>query len=527
MRAREPGCQHRERIAVNTASGVAGEDRKTSPLSPKDAIASRIASRTKIASIKGGSPTALLPWIVLSCAEGDVEFGGHVADSGDLVRVGRLGEKDAVGCVQYMRAKFAAHAPRPPDATVPYPPYWRELTPHIAGDAMGTLPAISNLSRFIALIARSSYGTTDSGVLPSEVNVSVIAERPAVNTMTVPLNAASRYILVIRRFLLRVSAIATFFVAFPAIAAGPDIAAIQSKLKDMGLYYAKSDGSWGDETSAAVTRYQIRQGLEINGRLTGETLQSLGMGEDGAPPPDEQPRGDAWRILREEDTTVNEDLPPDSESGMAREEPAEGHTIVSVPSPVAKPSPILQDTKHVRQAEATPPTASETPSPAAAMPSPAGEAPARAVTVPPRAVAVPPRAVAVTQPQQSVRAVTQDRLRDYIAAYVLAGLAPSVEPELEFFADRVNYFGDSGVSKEVIRRDLEQYNAQYPQRHFWLAGDPQIQSETDEAIRVNFPLRFEVSGASGSKSGKLLKTVELRKTGRSLEIIAVDETRMN
>ncbi len=106
----------------------------------------------------------------------------------------------------------------------------------------------------------------------------------------------------------------------------------------------------------------------------------------------------------------------------------------------------------------------------------------------------------------------------------LPGLAPSVEPELEFFADRVDYFGDV-VGKEVIRRDLEQYNGQYPDRRFWLAGDPQIESETDETIRVSFPLRFEVSGPSGSKSGKVLKRVEFRKTGHSLEIIAVDESR--
>ncbi len=102
-----------------------------------------------------------------------------------------------------------------------------------------------------------------------------------------------------------------------------------------------------------------------------------------------------------------------------------------------------------------------------------------------------------------------------------------MEPDLEFFADRVNYFGKGGVSKEAIRRDLEQYNGQYPQRRFWLAGDPRILRETDETITVDFPLRFEVSGASGSKSGRVLKIVELRKSGRSLEIIAVEEKRMN
>src|SRR5678815_2037165 len=47
--------------AKNTRSGVAGLEKVSGPPSPKAATASRMASRTEIASIKGGSPTALLP----------------------------------------------------------------------------------------------------------------------------------------------------------------------------------------------------------------------------------------------------------------------------------------------------------------------------------------------------------------------------------------------------------------------------------------------------------------------------------
>ena len=50
--------------AKNTRSGVAGLASITGPPAPNAAIASRMASRTEIASISGGSPTALLPKIV-------------------------------------------------------------------------------------------------------------------------------------------------------------------------------------------------------------------------------------------------------------------------------------------------------------------------------------------------------------------------------------------------------------------------------------------------------------------------------
>ena len=49
-------------IAIKIASGVAGDGSAICPPgSPKAATASRMASRTEIASINGGSPTALLP----------------------------------------------------------------------------------------------------------------------------------------------------------------------------------------------------------------------------------------------------------------------------------------------------------------------------------------------------------------------------------------------------------------------------------------------------------------------------------
>src|SRR5258708_3186556 len=55
-------------IAVKIASPVAGDANGTSPPArPNAATASRIASRTENASISGGSPTALLPWMVFGC----------------------------------------------------------------------------------------------------------------------------------------------------------------------------------------------------------------------------------------------------------------------------------------------------------------------------------------------------------------------------------------------------------------------------------------------------------------------------
>ena len=61
--------------------------------------------------------------------------------------------------------------------------------------------------------------------------------------------------------------------------------AIQQRLKDQGFYYGEVNGQGGDETSAAIRRYQIRHGLKVSGQLNDETLHSLGMSRNGAAQP--------------------------------------------------------------------------------------------------------------------------------------------------------------------------------------------------------------------------------------------------
>jgi peptidoglycan hydrolase-like protein with peptidoglycan-binding domain len=56
--------------------------------------------------------------------------------------------------------------------------------------------------------------------------------------------------------------------------------ALQQRLKDQGFYYGEVDGQGGDETSAAIRRYQIRYGLKVTGQLNDETLHSLGLSRD-------------------------------------------------------------------------------------------------------------------------------------------------------------------------------------------------------------------------------------------------------
>ena len=54
------------------------------------------------------------------------------------------------------------------------------------------------------------------------------------------------------------------------------IESVQQALKDQGFYYGEITGQMSPDLTAAIRRYQIRSGLQVNGQLDSETLQSLG-----------------------------------------------------------------------------------------------------------------------------------------------------------------------------------------------------------------------------------------------------------
>ncbi|MEJ7703238.1 MAG: peptidoglycan-binding domain-containing protein [Geodermatophilaceae bacterium] len=60
------------------------------------------------------------------------------------------------------------------------------------------------------------------------------------------------------------------------------IASMQQALKDQGFYYGEITGTKDADTTAAIRRYQIRNGLKITGDLNAETQKSLGVRGSGA-----------------------------------------------------------------------------------------------------------------------------------------------------------------------------------------------------------------------------------------------------
>jgi peptidoglycan hydrolase-like protein with peptidoglycan-binding domain len=59
------------------------------------------------------------------------------------------------------------------------------------------------------------------------------------------------------------------------------IESVQQALKDQGFYYGEITGEPSANLTAAIRRYQIRNGLAVNGELNSETLQSLRIDSSG------------------------------------------------------------------------------------------------------------------------------------------------------------------------------------------------------------------------------------------------------
>jgi hypothetical protein len=60
------------------------------------------------------------------------------------------------------------------------------------------------------------------------------------------------------------------------------VSAVQSKLASLGYYHGEIDGILGDESEAALARYQQDQDLSVTGTVTSATLQALGLPYSGS-----------------------------------------------------------------------------------------------------------------------------------------------------------------------------------------------------------------------------------------------------
>lgn len=253
-----------------------------------------------------------------------------------------------------------------------------------------------------------------------------------------------------------------FLCGIVSASADENTRAAQVRLKEGGCYFGVVNGINNSETVAAVKRYQYRNGLPISGHLDTATARALGVAPATAGSP--RPRADSEisRRLRKGDQQFLEKL-----------------NTGTLPPPK----------------------------------SPTAAAPSEPPTVP----------APTDSPHQTTLLLRKERLRDYVDAFVRAGLDPQSRAELEFFGDRVNYYNEGIISREKVRRDLQSYARRWPHRSFSLTGEVRVAPQANSRVSVTFPLRYELRNGSKHSTGTIVKTLLLEVTADDLQIVAVAE----
>ena len=258
-----------------------------------------------------------------------------------------------------------------------------------------------------------------------------------------------------------------------------NVRTVQEKLRDGGFYSGEIDGAYSSDLALALTRYQIRNGLPITGQLDAETSKAL----DAKPAvattaTDRAKSSETWRRLR-----------------GAEQETSAKNNALGAPSPgVGEPSRA-----RVASAQSSPASSDATIQPPETQP------------------------IGSPSTERSATNMSTERLRDYVGAFVLAGLDPHVGSETDFFAERVQYYDEGVIGREKIRKDLQRYAARWPERSFWLDGDITAEPQNGNRVRITFPLRYELRNGGKHSSGKINKTLVLEATGDDLQIVSVKE----
>lgn len=98
------------------------------------------------------------------------------------------------------------------------------------------------------------------------------------------------------------------------------VESVQQALKDEGFYYGEVNGDMNANVTAAIRRYQIRNGLQVSGELNDETLRSLGI----------KPSGSSSR-------STTKFASPTPATGDVPGEPPSDETETASPAPPAQP----------------------------------------------------------------------------------------------------------------------------------------------------------------------------------------------
>jgi hypothetical protein len=138
-----------------------------------------------------------------------------------------------------------------------------------------------------------------------------------------------------------------------------------------------------------------------------------------------------------------------------------------------------------------------------------------------------PRPAPVPTREQNAGDVAKAEMRSFLRSYFDACESSNSQDELEFYAERVEYYDRGAVDKPYIQNELTVYNQRWPDRKYRMGDSLRVVRSGNNTL-VKVRVAFEVGNAAHNRkaSGRTDDTFSLAKRGDSLEIVSVKEARV-
>lgn len=128
---------------------------------------------------------------------------------------------------------------------------------------------------------------------------------------------------------------------------------------------------------------------------------------------------------------------------------------------------------------------------------------------------------------QNAGDVAKAEIRTFLRRYFDACESANPDDELNFYAERVEYFDHGAVDRSYIRNELAVYDQRWPIRKYSLGDSLRVVRSGNNTV-AKIRVAFEVANTEHSRSarGRTDNTFNLAKRGDSLEIVSVKEARV-
>jgi hypothetical protein len=267
---------------------------------------------------------------------------------------------------------------------------------------------------------------------------------------------------------------------------------LQRALAERGFYTApQPSGVMDEKTTAALKRFQIRQGLNVSGQADADTLKALAIPAPGKTVPAQNKMSSVRERSQQLVTSDREFLAAVDTMEKTAAHPQrvpEAHPAPRSLPPVAEPPRDDSDRKLERTSDRQPEVSS-----------------------------------AQDEPATTVREA--DAIA-FVHDYIQAAHGPSPAAEVAHYASEVDYFDHGKVSRAFIGKDQARYYARWPQRDFKLLGEPKVDRTSVNGATVRFRVAYRLIGKGENAAGRTEEVVRLRRDGSALRIVGIRERKL-